>query len=135
MNVATKLPPWNVGSRVDMDRILDAQLSTLRTDVIDYYLLHSLARESWEKLRGLGVLEFLDDTKGDGRCRNAGLFHGDLPTFREIIDAYDWEFCQIQYSFLNEQTQAGTEGLKYAAGKGLEVMIMEPIGGYLFVLK
>jgi predicted aldo/keto reductase-like oxidoreductase len=130
VNIATKLPPWNVRSREDMDRILDAQLSTLRTDVIDYYLLHSLARESWEKLRGLGVLEFLDDAKGDGRCRNAGFsFHGDLATFRDIIDAYDWEICQIQYSFLDEQTQAGTEGLKYAAGKGLGVMIMEPIRG------
>ena len=130
VNIATKLPPWNVRSRADMDRILDTQLATLRTGTIDYYLLHSLARESWEKLKGLGVLGFLDNAKKDGRIRNAGFsFHGDIGTFREIVDAYDWQMCQIQYSFLDEQTQAGTEGLRYAAGKQLAVMVMEPLRG------
>ncbi len=130
VNIATKLPHWNVRNRADMDRILDTQLATLRTGTIDYYLLHSLARESWEKLKGLGVLEFLTRAKEDGRIRDTGFsFHGDGGTFRDIVDAYDWQMCQIQYSFLDEQNQAGTEGLRYAAGKHLAVMIMEPLHG------
>ncbi|HVN73824.1 MAG TPA: aldo/keto reductase [Methanoregula sp.] len=130
VNIATKLPPWSVRSREDMDRILATQLETLRTDHIDFYLLHSLARESWEKMKKLGVKEFLDAAKKSGKIRNAGFsFHGDLPAFREIVDAYGWEFCQIQYNYLDEQMQAGTEGLRYAAGKGLAVMVMEPLRG------
>jgi hypothetical protein len=130
VNIATKLPPWSVRNRGDMDRILDTQLATLKTDRIDYYLLHSLARESWEKLKSLGVLEFLDEAKKAGKIRNAGFsFHGDLPAFKEIVDAYGWEFCQIQYNYLDENMQAGTEGLKYAAGKRLAVMVMEPLRG------
>lgn len=130
VNIATKLPPWSVRNRGDMDRILDTQLATLKTDRIDYYLLHSMARETWEKLKGLGVLEFLDEAKKSGKIRNAGFsFHGDGKTFKEIVDAYDWEFCQIQYNYLDEQTQAGTEGLGYAAKNRLAVMVMEPLRG------
>jgi uncharacterized protein len=130
VHIATKLPPWSVRSRADMDRILATQLATLNTDHIDYYLLHSLARESWEKLRNLGVLEFLETAKKDGRIKNAGFSsHADLATFKEIVDSYDWEFCQIQYNYLDEKTQAGTEGLQYAHGKRLAVMIMEPLRG------
>ena len=109
VRLATKLPPWSVRSREDMDRILDNQLATLKTDHIDYYLLHSLAKESFLRLKKLGVLEFLDAAKKDGRIRNAGFStHADLPAFREIVDAYDWTFCQIQYNFLDEKNQAGT---------------------------
>ena len=130
VSIATKLPPWSVRSREDMDRILDTQLATLRTDHIDYYLLHSLARESWEKMKKLGVMAFLDAAKKSGKIRNAGFsFHGDLPAFKEIVDAYSWEFCQIQYNYLDEQTQAGTEGLRYAAERRLAVMVMEPLRG------
>ena len=96
--------------RGDMNRILDSQLATLKTDHIDYYLLHSLARESWEKLKGLGVLDFVDEAKKTGKIRNAGFsFHGDLSTFRDIVDAYDWEFCQIQYQ-LSRRTDPGRDG-------------------------
>ena len=113
-----------------MDRILNAQLKTLQTDHIDYYLLHSLSKGAFEKLRGLGVLEFLDAAKKDGRIKNAGFsFHGNTPAFKEIIDAYGWEFCQIQYNYLDETSQAGTAGLEYAAAKGLAVIIMEPLRG------
>ncbi|MCX6687604.1 MAG: aldo/keto reductase, partial [Methanoregula sp.] len=95
-----------------------------------YYLLHSLADKSWVKLRDLGVLGFLDAAKKDGRIRNAGFsFHGDTATLKEIIDAYEWEFCQIQYNYLDEHNQAGTEGLRYAAEQGLAVMVMEPLRG------
>ncbi|HXX54865.1 MAG TPA: aldo/keto reductase, partial [Methanoregula sp.] len=83
VNIATKLPPWSVRDRKDMDRILDTQLGTLKTDHIDFYLLHSLARESWEKMKTLGVLEFLDAAKRSGKIHNAGFsFHGDLSAFK-----------------------------------------------------
>jgi uncharacterized protein len=130
VKIATKLPLWSVKIREDMDRILDIQLKKLRTDHIDYYLLHSLEAGHWKKLLELGVLEFLDSAKAAGKIRNAGFsFHGDRRTFSEIIDAYDWEFCQIQYNFLDEMNQAGTEGLRYAASKNIAVMIMEPLRG------
>lgn len=130
VRVATKLPPWSVRTREDMDHILDGQLGKLRTNHIDYYLLHSLAQESWDKMLQLGVLEFLDQAKLSGKIINAGFsFHGNLDTFKKIVDAYDWEFCQIQYNFLDEFNQAGTQGLNYAASNGLAVMVMEPLRG------
>jgi hypothetical protein len=130
VKLATKLPPWSVKTREDMDRILDIQLKKLGTDHIDYYLLHSLEAGHWKRLLDLGILEFLDSAKEAGKIRNAGFsFHGDRKTFREIIDAYDWVFCQIQYNFLDEMNQAGTEGLRYAASKHIAVMVMEPLRG------
>ncbi|MCK9581724.1 MAG: aldo/keto reductase, partial [Methanoregula sp.] len=130
VRIATKLPHWSVFERADMDRILNEQLKTLHTDHIDYYLLHMLNRTAFDRLLGLGVLEFLDTAKKDGRIKNAGFsFHANLPEFRKIVDAYPWEFCQIQYNYLDETSQAGTEGLQYAAGRGLAVMIMEPLRG------
>jgi len=130
VNIATKLPPWAVKNREDMDRILGIQLKKLRTDHIDYYLLHSLEAGQWNRLLSLGVLEFLDSAKKSGKIKNAGFsFHGDRRTFREIIDAYDWTFCQIQYNILDETNQAGTEGLRYAAAKRVAVMVMEPLRG------
>jgi len=130
VKIATKLPHWSVRERADMDHILAGQLRKLRTDHIDYYLLHSLSRESFRKLHRLGVLEFLDHAKKSGKIGNAGFsFHGTLDAFKEIVDAFDWQFCQIQYNFLDEHNQAGTEGLEYAASKGLAVMIMEPLRG------
>jgi len=130
VRIATKLPHWEVRDRADMDRILSGQLRTLGTDHIDYYLLHSLSKESWEKMKNLGVPEFLDQAKAAGTIKNAGFsFHGTLSAFKEIVDAYDWQFCQIQYNFLDENNQAGTQGLRYAAGKNLAVMVMEPLRG------
>jgi predicted aldo/keto reductase-like oxidoreductase len=130
VKLATKLPPWSVKTREEMDRVLEIQLKKLRTDRIDYYLLHSLNAGQWTKLCDLGVLDFLDSALASGRIRNAGFsFHGDAGTFKEIIDAYDWTFCQIQYNFLDETHQAGTGGLRYAASKGIAVMVMEPLRG------
>lgn len=130
VKLATKLPPQSVSTREDMDRILDIQLKKLKTDHIDYYLLHGLEENQWKRLHTLGVLDFLDRAKAAGKIRNAGFsFHGDRKTFREIIDACDWTFCQIQYNFLDENNQAGTEGLRYAAGKNIAVMVMEPLRG------
>jgi predicted aldo/keto reductase-like oxidoreductase len=130
VKLATKLPPWMTKTREDMDRILGSQLEKLRTDHIDYYLLHALDGKSWAKMRDLGALDFLDRAKADGRIVNAGFsFHGDLPAFKEIVDAYGWAFCQIQYNILDERLQAGTEGLEYAAERGLGVIAMEPLRG------
>jgi hypothetical protein len=130
IKLATKLPPGSVKTREEMDRVLNGQLDRLKTDRIDYYLLHGLNGESWKKMKQLGACEFLDKAKSHGRICYAGFsFHGDIDAFKDIVDAYDWEFCQIQYNYLDENNQAGTEGLKYAASKGLGVIIMEPLRG------
>ncbi len=130
VHLATKLPSWLIDSREDMDTYLNAQLERLRTDRIDYYLVHALVGDLWDTLEGLGVTEFLDAAKADGRIRNAGFsFHGAGQDFGRIVDAYDWDFCQIQYNLLDEQNQAGTAGLEYAAARGLGVIVMEPLRG------
>lgn len=130
VKLATKLPSWTVKSREDMDRILNAQLERLKTDHIDYYLVHGLVGTLWDKMEKLDVLDFLDRAREDGRIINAGFsFHGSVDDFKRIVDAYPWIFCQIQYNFLDEKNQAGTEGLKYAASKGMGVIVMEPLRG------
>ncbi len=131
VRLATKLPSWLVETREDMDRFLDAQLEKLQTDHIDYYLIHVLnTTEKLAQMEACGLTEFLDSAKKAGKIINAGFsFHGTAEDFAPIVDAYPWEFCQIQYNILDEQNQAGTKGLKYAAGKGLGVIIMEPLRG------
>jgi predicted aldo/keto reductase-like oxidoreductase len=128
--VATKQPVWLVKSRKDMGEILAGQLERLRTECIDCYLLHSLNGAEFERLAGLGVLEFLDQVKADGRIRFAGFsFHDENAAFAPIVDAYDWDFCQIQYNFMDLDYQAGAAGLAYAADRGLAVVVMEPLKG------
>lgn len=128
--IATKLPSWMVKDRAHMDEFLDAQLKRLKTDQIDYYLIHNLAGPMWDRLKQIQVLEFLDQAKQSGKIKYAGFsFHGRVDDFQTIVDDNPWEFCQIQYNYLDEFHQAGTQGLEYAAQKNLGVIIMEPLRG------
>jgi hypothetical protein len=130
VKIATKLPSWLIEKREDMDYYLNAQLEKLNTDHIDYYLIHALVGDLWDNVEKLGVADFLDKAKADGRIINAGFsFHGAAEDFNRIVDAYDWDFCQIQYNYLDEKNQAGKAGLEYAASKDLGVIIMEPLRG------
>ena len=136
VKVATKLTPFLLSKAEDMEKMLNMQLQKLQTDHIDYYLLHGLEEEFWKKMQGFGALKFLEKAKVDGKIVNMGFsFHGSIKTFKEIVDANDWAMCQIQYNFMDEKLQAGTEGLKYAASKKLAVMVMEPLRGGLLAGK
>ena len=131
VNIATKMPLFLVRSGKDFDKFFAEQLKRLRTDYIDYYLLHSLFDfDYYDKLRSIGINDWLQKEKERGRIRDIGFsFHGRSDEFMKIIDAYDWEFCMIQYNYLDENYQAGAAGLKYAYSKDIPVMIMEPLRG------
>lgn len=129
--IATKLPQYLIKSENSIEKYFKEQCERLKTDYIDYYLMHMLTDiGAWEKLRRLGIEEWIAKKKEEGRIRNLGFsFHGNTEKFLEILDAYDWDFCQIQYNYLDEHSQAGKKGLLAAAQRGIPVIIMEPLRG------
>lgn len=131
IKIATKLPHYLIKSRDSMDKYFSEQLRRLRTDYIDYYLMHMLTdTDTWNKLISIGILDWLKEQKERGAIRQIGFsYHGNSDMFCKLIDAYDWDFCQIQYNYLDEHSQAGKKGLQYAASKGIPVIIMEPLRG------
>ncbi len=131
IKLATKMPTWYIQSHDDFDRYLNEQLKRLQTDHIDFYLLHSMNKEFWPRLRDMGILKWAEKTISDGRIHHLGFsFHDTYDIFKQIVDAYDkWTLCQIQYNFMDIEYQAGTKGLKYAADKGMAVVVMEPLRG------
>ena len=128
--LATKLPTWMCETREDMDRFLDEQLANLETDHIDFYLVHSLSIDKWEKVLSLGIIDFLDKAKASGKIKYACFsFHDNYDAFVKIIDSYDWDMCQIQFNYMDVNKQATIKGLEYAGAKGIPVVIMEGLLG------
>lgn len=129
--LATKLPHYLVRSADTPEKIFAEQCRRLRTDCIDYYLMHMLTDVSaWERMKSLGVDRWLEEKKAAGAIRQIGFsYHGGTEMFCRLVDAYDWDFCQIQYNYMDENSQAGRRGLQYAHAKGLPVIIMEPLRG------
>ncbi len=129
--IATKLPHGSVRTTADLDRIFDEQLRRLRTDRIDYYLIHNVTSPAqWDRLRELGIEDWVAHQRAAGRIRQIGFsYHGSAGDFPVLLDAYDWDFCQIQYNYAGEKYQAGTAGLRAAAQRGLAVFVMEPLLG------
>lgn len=132
VKIATKMPCWLVTKPEDFDTFLNEQLAKLNTEHIDFYLLHAIWEERWALMNKMNVFEWAEKAKADGRIGHLCFsYHAGPALFEEVIDAYDWTMCQIQYNFMNEEVQAGTKGLEYAAQKGIAMVIMEPLLGGL----
>jgi hypothetical protein len=130
VHLATKMPLFQLRQKEQMDTYFKEQLVRLQTDYLDFYLLHGLNGEMWDKMRDLGVREFLDKKKAEGKIRfPAFSFHGKAEDFIKICDEYDWTYAQIQYNYMDIDFQAGYKGLKYAADKGIGIVVMEPLKG------
>ena len=131
IHIATKLPHYLVKKAEDPERIFREELKRLQTTYVDYYLMHMLTDiGAWERMCGFGIKEWLDEKKASGEVRQVGFsYHGNSDMFLKLLNAYDWDFCQIQYNYLDVNSQAGVTGLKAAAAKGIPVIIMEPLRG------
>jgi len=131
VRIATKMPTWLIHSQEDMDKYLDEQLSRLKMDRIDFYLLHGMTKERWQNLTGLDVFKWAEDKIAEGKFGHLGFsFHDEYSVFKGIVDAYDnWGLCQVLYNYMDAGYQAGSKGIRYAASKGLAVVVMEPIAG------
>ncbi len=131
VNLATKLPQYLIKSLPIAERLFREQLSRLQTDHIDYYLMHMLSdMAAWEKLVRLGIEDWIAEKKASGQIRHVGFsYHGNTEMFIRLLDAYPWDFCQIQYNYMDEHSQAGRRGLEEAARRGIPVIIMEPLRG------
>ena len=131
VNIATKLPHYLIKSAAGLDKLFDEELRRLRTDHVEYYLMHMLNDiEAWQRLKDMGIEDWIAEKKRTGQIRQVGFsYHGNTDMFCRIVDAYDWDFCQIQYNYLDEHAQAGRKGLNHAHAKGIPVIIMEPLRG------
>ena len=131
ISIATKLPHYLMKSKEDAEKCFQEELRRLRTDYVDYYLMHMLSdTKTWDRLIKLGIKDWIEEKKESGQIRQIGFsYHGNSDMFCQLIDAYDWDFCQIQYNYLDEHSQAGRTGLHHAASKGIPVVIMEPLRG------
>ena len=131
IKIATKLPQYMISNRAGLDRYFNEELSRLRTNYIDYYLMHHLTDIAmWEKLKNVGIIDWIKEKKEARIIKNIGFsYHGNTDNFLKILNDYDWDFCQIQYNYLDELTQAGVAGLKAAYEKHIPVVIMEPLRG------
>ena len=131
VSIATKLPHYLIKKSDSIEKYFSEQLKRLRTNYVDYYLMHMLTDvKTWNRLKELGILEWLEEKKKSGAIRQVGFsYHGNSDMFCELLDVYDWDFCQIQYNYLDEHSQAGRKGLEYAASKKVPVIIMEPLRG------
>lgn len=129
--IATKLPHYLIKSREGLEKMFSEELSRLKTDHVDFYLMHMLTdTETWRRLEELGIREWIAEKKKSGKIGQIGFsYHGNSEMFCSLVDAYDWDFCQIQYNYMDEHSQAGRKGLRYAHEKGLAVIIMEPLRG------
>ena len=129
--LATKLPAWLIKEEADFDKYFNEQLEKLKTDHIDFYLLHALNAKSWQKIKDLGVLSWCEKKKIEGKIKHIGFsFHDSYSVFKKIVDAYDkWEFCQLQYNYMDLEFQAGEKGFEYAIKNNIEVIVMEPLRG------
>lgn len=128
--LATKLPVWLVDSVEDVDKYLEEQLKKLQTDYIDFYLMHAMGRDRWDKMLKLGCVERLAELKAQGKIKYLGFsFHDSYEVFEEMINYCDWDFCQIQLNYMDAQEQAGLKGYKLTAEKGIPLVIMEPVKG------
>lgn len=129
--IATKLPHYLIKNKDDLDTKFNEELKRLRTGYVDYYLMHMLTDvDTWKRLVELGIIEWLEDKKKHGAIKQVGFsYHGNSDMFCSLVDVYDWDFCQIQYNYMDEHSQAGRKGLNYANEKGIPVVIMEPLRG------
>lgn len=128
--LSTKLPVWLVQEKADLDNLLDSQLKRMKTDFIDFYLLHSVKERNWSYLEDLGVQDFLDSAVEDGRIKYTGFStHDNTELFKNVVDSYNWDMCLIQYNYLDEEIQAGREGLEFAAKRKMGIAVMEPLKG------
>ncbi len=130
VHLVTKLPIWRVRKSSDVDHFLTRQLQRLQTDALDIYLFHGLDKKRFEQMKELQLIKRMEEARASGRIKHIGFsFHDSFAVFKEIIDYYAWDMCQIQYNYLDQNTQATTRGLEYAASKGIAVVIMEPVKG------
>lgn len=135
VKIATKMPVFSVEKKADLDTIFETQLKRLQTNHIDFYLFHALMKPTWQKVKELDMISWAEQKIAQRKIRYLGFsFHDEYEVFKEIVDAYKWTFCQIQYNYLDEHYQAGKAGLQYAAGKGLAVVVMEPLAGGLLAV-